>query len=233
VISRPRLRLPGRTGLAALAAATLALALVVLVVPGVLSGVGAAAAARTLLTLGALLVGALGLVSLLRLSPSDGEAAATAVDDAASAVHADRTDPLGHEVDEALTGYADADGFERRRSAALVDRRLTEATVYVLVEREGLTEAEARSRVARGTWTDDPLAAAFLADEGEVALPLSTRLREWLRGDRFPRHARAVVDELRDRSERDRPDDDDAGRRSNRGGERTTRARVRPEGGAP
>jgi hypothetical protein len=55
--------------------------------------------------------------------------------------------------------------------------RLRSAAVAALTRYEGLSEAAARQRLADGSWTDDPVAAAFFA-RGAV----SPRLRDRLRG---------------------------------------------------
>lgn len=63
----------------------------------------------------------------------------------------------------------------------------------------------ARRAVETGAWTDDRLAAAFLADEDGPDPPLAARLRAWLdpTAERRRRIERAV-DALEDAAERDR-----------------------------
>lgn len=96
------------------------------------------------------------------------------------------------------------DGFDRRLAAlsirddeavAAVREDLRAAAVAALVRRQGHAPADARALVERGDWTDDPAAAAFLADRDEQA---AARL-EWVRtlatGEpRAARRARRAVD---------------------------------------
>ncbi|MFC5971034.1 hypothetical protein ACFPYI_06775 [Halomarina salina] len=226
---RWRSRLPLRALLSVVAVGTLLAATAVLLAPdrfGALSSF--ADTARPVVSLAAFVVGVLGLLFVLRL-PSLGSSDDTLdIDDAAPV---DRGDPLGHEIDAALDTYSETHEWERIKSRRLVRERLSAAVVYVLVGTEGCSEAEARRRLARGTWTDDPIAASFLADEGEVVLPLRTRLEEWLKGDRFARHARTVITALSERSSQIRLPDDSLARRSSRGGERTHAVRIRADGG--
>lgn len=56
--------------------------------------------------------------------------------------------------------------------------RETAASVYA--EREGIPEAEAATAVDRGEWTDDPVAATFLAGPDGPSPSLTLRLRLWL-----------------------------------------------------
>ncbi|MDF9745698.1 DUF7269 family protein [Natrinema salsiterrestre] len=82
----------------------------------------------------------------------------------------------GREADRTLT--AAARGWYRCRpneSIADVRRRLTDGAVRVLTTKRGLAADSARDAVRSGTWTDDPVAAAFLADD--VRQPLGERLR--------------------------------------------------------
>lgn len=60
-------------------------------------------------------------------------------------------------------------------SAEDVRNRLVEGAVRVVTTRRGLEAETARERVQSGTWTDDPIAAAFLADDRPH--PLGERLR--------------------------------------------------------
>jgi len=75
-----------------------------------------------------------------------------------------------------------------------VRRRLTELAVATIAAREECTRAAASERVARGTWTDDPRAAAFLADDERA--PLDVRIEDWLFGPPTERRARATVAEI-------------------------------------
>ncbi|MFD1512818.1 DUF7269 family protein [Halomarina rubra] len=221
--------LDARTVLTAVAVLTLALAGLVVVAPDRFAvSTSLADTARPVVSIAAVFAGVLGLLFALRLTPS-GVTEELDVEDESPV--ADREDPLGNTIDEALDGYADGNTWERLQARQIVVGRLTEAAVYVLTETEGWSESVARHRVEHGTWTDDQVTAAFLAADGEVILPLRTRLEEWLRGERFPRHARAVVAELAARSDRVRPPEPRLARQSSRGGERTARVRIRADGG--
>ncbi|MFC6836737.1 DUF7269 family protein [Halomarina ordinaria] len=98
---------------------------------------------------------------------------------------------------------------ERRRSATVpgadFDDRLANATIHaavggvtdrdairdhlrttaraVLARYDGLSPSEADARLADGSWTDDPVAAAFFADELSVDRSLAARLRAVLSED--------------------------------------------------
>jgi hypothetical protein len=94
-------------------------------------------------------------------------------------VDATATDPgatPGEELDDALDGYDDLTGSER----ADVRDRLRATAVHVVAARRGCSRERAREAVADGRWTDDPSAAAYLADEAAITVPLSIRLREVL-----------------------------------------------------
>ena len=58
--------------------------------------------------------------------------------------------------------------------------QLRSLAVEGLVTVDGQSRDEAESRVDDGAWTDDPVAAAYLADQ-EATLPFWRRLRAWLR----------------------------------------------------
>lgn len=64
--------------------------------------------------------------------------------------------------------------------AAFEDVRslLSETAATVYAEQLGISVSGAAEDVARGDWTDDPVAARFLADD--LPTPLSMRLRRWL-----------------------------------------------------
>ncbi|RJS95801.1 hypothetical protein D3261_19395 [Halococcus sp. IIIV-5B] len=84
-------------------------------------------------------------------------------------------------------------GIGERRS---IRDRLDELAVAVLV-RDGESEATARERLAAGTWTDDPHAAAFFAEAHASDVPLEERLRAAFSGEPSPRRrARHAIDAL-------------------------------------
>lgn len=97
------------------------------------------------------------------------------------AVHAESSSPPGSKFDRSI-GKGD------------VRETLAETTVETLVRQAGTDRADARAAVEAGTWTDDPVAAAFL---GAPTQPLSARIRHWLdpaaeRQRRVDRTVRAI-----------------------------------------
>ncbi|ELY90387.1 hypothetical protein C483_12783 [Natrialba hulunbeirensis JCM 10989] len=60
-------------------------------------------------------------------------------------------------------------------SAYEIRTRLTENAIRIVRTRRGLDRETARERVENGTWTDDPVAAAFLSTERP--LPLAEQVR--------------------------------------------------------
>lgn len=90
--------------------------------------------------------------------------------------------------------------LNRRRVAVYLNRLqegLTAVAVAALVRYEGIAEAEARERVAAGTWTDDARAAAFLGDVDPPSRSLRTRLRNRLARESSHRRAlRRTVDAI-------------------------------------
>jgi len=88
-------------------------------------------------------------------------------------------------------------GLDDADRRALVERLRAAAVAHEAGT--GTARETARERVASGEWTDDPVAARFLAERPP---PLGTRLRLALRGDSWTQHgARAVATELLARSD--------------------------------
>ncbi|AWB28010.1 DUF7269 family protein [Halococcoides cellulosivorans] len=87
-----------------------------------------------------------------------------------------------------------SEGVPVRTDRHRVRRRLTELAVATIAARDECSRAAAGERVARGTWTDDPRAAAFLADDERP--PLDVRIEDWLFGPPTERRARATVAEI-------------------------------------
>ncbi|RZH66253.1 DUF7269 family protein [Natrinema altunense] len=84
--------------------------------------------------------------------------------------------PVGRET--ARTLLAAGEGryrCRRNESAATVRRRLADGAVRVVTTKRGLAAGAAREAVRTGTWTDDPIAAAFLAED--LPQPPRERLR--------------------------------------------------------
>ena len=81
-----------------------------------------------------------------------------------------------------FTAVLDEFDAETHRYARSNRRRsqLESLAVDALTRYRNCTEAEARERVERGTWTDDPVAAAFLGGVDAESPPVSYRFRSWL-----------------------------------------------------
>jgi len=132
---------------------------------------------------------------------------------AGPAARFDRTDDppeIVSAADRARTG----ESFDARVEAACSGDRLAPRMV-----RESLADAAAstvagagdrdartaRRAVETGAWTDDRLAAAFLADEDGPDPPLAARLRAWLDpATERRRRVERAVEALEDAAERDR-----------------------------
>ncbi len=177
------------TGLCGLAVAALAVA-----APGALGLPLPGRAGAAVVVLVGLFGGVLGLVVHLWFPGGDGPDP-DIVDRAPESAYIGTGTPVGGDVDDLLDRYDELSPPKRARADRVVRRRLRGATVTALTDQRGVTSREARALVESGGWTDDPLAAAFLAP-GDVDLPLVTRVREWARGDRFVRGARAAATEL-------------------------------------
>ncbi len=107
--------------------------------------------------------------------------------------HYDEYRTTGHEIDAVL----DADPDETREFASRrrkAEGRIRRTAVTVLAEVERIDDEEAAERIAAGTWTDDPRAAAFLG--GRRLAPLRVRIRDWASGERFERWATHAVEEI-------------------------------------
>lgn len=75
----------------------------------------------------------------------------------------------GTDFDGVLRDAVHGLGSTRTAARQTVVERLREAAVAVYGRAEGLSPAEAAERVADGTWTDDPVAAAVCAGERRVS----------------------------------------------------------------
>lgn len=78
--------------------------------------------------------------------------------------------------------------------------RLETAAIEAIERTRDCSEADARRALAEGTWTDDPVAAAFFTDDPAAELPLTTRVRLALSMrpsfDRRARHAAHAIADL-------------------------------------
>ncbi|WP_254769108.1 DUF7269 family protein [Salinilacihabitans rarus] len=82
----------------------------------------------------------------------------------------------------------------RVRRSLLARRRVRETAIDVLADRDDLSTEEAAASVRDGTWTDDPRAAACLAEDVEV--PLRIRVEDWVHGARDRRQFEAAIAEI-------------------------------------
>lgn len=88
--------------------------------------------------------------------------------------------------------------------------RLRDAAAETLTTVRDVDETTARSTIENGTWTDDPRAAAYLADGETPTVPPGTRLRDWFAGERRRRRVRATVREIRRLDPGEEPTEDEA-----------------------
>jgi uncharacterized repeat protein (TIGR01451 family) len=116
------------------------------------------------------------------------------------------TPPPGEDLRDALGGFFAAGRLPYNQAV----RGLRAAAVEVLVQYEGLSEAEAERRVEEGTWTDDGYAAAYLGGEDAPDPPSPGLLRRVVAGG-VPKHrkVRHAVSAIAERAGLDpRPDGD-------------------------
>jgi len=181
-----------RAALAAVGVAGVALAVGAVVGLAPASLVGAASGLdATLATgvVGAALVG-YALRRRRQAEPADEATLADAGGDATAA------DP-GQPVDGALDAIVDGTDAFARDARPRVRERVRETAVRACASAD--READAEAAVARGEWTDDPVAAAFLGDERAPRYPLRERLRGWVHPDRaFRRRVERTVDAVHD-----------------------------------
>ena len=145
----------------------------------------------------------LGVVALWRAFRVMHDRRHTTIDQATTAdVETHRSVPVpGATLDRKLARLDRSTGRLHYRHRTIVTE-LEEAAIAVLVDRWGTSPARAREEIRRGTWTTDPVAAAFL---GDVSLPLRFRIR-WalLPGDPARRHAERTIDAIVQRHDEER-----------------------------
>jgi hypothetical protein len=178
----------------ALGVVLVAVGLVAVFVPGFARGFGTSPKLLTVVG-GIALLGAVAAVSArLRTDDAEGERPTP---------ERKQSHPTpGDEFDEqlaSLTPRGRRQGAGERRA---VRDRLDTVAVSVLV-RDGVSEAVARERLAEGTWTDDPYAAAFFAEERATDAPLEERLRAAFSSEpnmrKRARHAVSALTRIADR----------------------------------
>ena len=117
----------------------------------------------------------------------------------------------GEEIDSVFETDPD-DGRLLDSGKRTARKRIHETAVSVVAADENVSSGVAVERIAAGTWTDDPRAAAFLG--GRRHAPLRTRIRDWASGEQFERWATHAVEaiEARERGERDPRESEEARR---------------------
>lgn len=109
--------------------------------------------------------------------------------------------PPGDDLTDVLRGFAGASRFYARPHRD----GLRELAVAVIARLEGIAEAEARAVVAGGRWTDDRVAAAFLAADDREA-SLAARLGRFIPGrSSYGRRVGRTAAAIADRAGIDRP----------------------------
>jgi len=162
--------------------------LAVAIAPGLGNAIRPNATALTAVGIAAL--GLAGLAVRARLNASDRRPELPAVERARS--HA----TPGDGFDRQLTAMSSRGRLKGARERREVRDRLEAAAVAVLV-RDGLSEEAAREALAAGTWTDDPHAAAFFADDPDAGVSFAARLRLSLSVEPLiRRRARHAIDVL-------------------------------------
>jgi hypothetical protein len=142
--------------------------LAVVFIPGVAGGVRTGSAFLILIGLVALLAGGLAVRARFTASNTQKEL---------STPERKRTHPTpGDEFDSQLASLTPRGRRQGARERRAVRDRLDEVAISVLV-RDGDSEAVAREQLTRGTWTDDPHAAAFFAEERAADVPIEDRFR--------------------------------------------------------
>lgn len=171
-----RTRGPGtNTALAAVGIATVGIAAAMVVAPGALAAllpVDAVARSTPLAERGGrtLAVALVGGGCLLWVVLSGAKA-----DDATAPGRSDERRAVGRTFDRRFQRAAD--GGANRREREEVREALRSLAVDVVARTEGCSRASALEQVDSGEWTDDPVAAAYVAGE----LPLRRRLVAWVR----------------------------------------------------
>lgn len=185
---RPRTAIFGTLGVLAML-----VGLGLLFVPDLLLGVGPVADAVTALgavetttvglVAGLLVLATLAITARSRPTKAQGsppsnvdsrfDQAATAPTEAATATRQTLT---AEGIDQDIQQAIEAGGDQLRDVRSL----LRETATSVYAEQRAVPESHASERITRGEWTDDPVAAEFLAGDGGPTPPLVRRLRLWL-----------------------------------------------------
>ena len=172
--------------------------------------VGVVAAVSPALAIGVdrALVTALGVVTLVLAVRAVAVRRGTDFDEAVTPdpEHRVPTPPPGEDLRDSLGRFFAAGRLPYNQAV----QGLRAAAVEVLVQYEGLGEAEAERRVEDGTWTDDGYAAAYLGGEDAPDPPSPGLLRRVVAGG-VPKHrkVRHAVSAIADRADLDPRSDGD------------------------
>lgn len=100
----------------------------------------------------------------------------------------------GADFDAQIAGLYSGNTLENKDA---VRTRLYEAAVLTVKHHEGISREAAEERIEAGTWTDDPIAAAFFTGSVPTELPLSRRVRLAMSlRPKFRRRARRAADAI-------------------------------------
>lgn len=195
LLGRPR-------SLAFLGGSALALAFGVVALPwlfpaSVFRSVSAVVAAPAVVVLFGLLAGLLGVRAVRETATGEADRERWTPTPAPERAYYEEYRTAGRAIDSVLgADREEAAKFDARRRDAR--GRIREAAVSVVGADEGIDRETAAERIAAGTWTDDPRAAAFLG--GRDLAPLGVRIRDWASGRRFERWATRAVAEIEARA---------------------------------
>jgi len=120
--------------------------------------------------------------------------------DPPEAVTADRRATTGAGIDADVRLAVTGGG----RPLRAVRDLLRDIAVDAYADEQGVSEADARRAVETGTWTDDPVAAAFLAGEDGPTVSLLSRVRLWLTPEQERRRRIDATLDAIERNGRDR-----------------------------
>jgi hypothetical protein len=166
-----------RRDLAALGTALLGVGVAVSLFSGLDAGAARVVPPRALTAVAAL-VALAGVAAVVRSAPGrEGPAADT---DASTAGPEEAVPLVGERFDGVLADVERMSATRLRRSEepAYLRERLRQAAVVTVARERGVDHDRAAALVDRGTWTDDPAAAAFLSPG--LTAPPRIRLREAL-----------------------------------------------------
>jgi hypothetical protein len=206
------------------------LAAVALVAAGAtLAGLLPGETVRTVAAVARPALGVLGLATVAAVLLTWGHESPTGTHESPTTRDTDAAEPERHEWSESLSPTPPeripaGDGLQRgawvtlaageddRVAAATTTGRygegsahetLADAAVAAVAADDDVDETVAAARVADGSWTDDPRAAAYLAEGPTPTVPPLVRLRDWLSGERHSRRVRATVREIEHRADVD------------------------------